>query len=224
MFRLLKLSLPFIIAFSGHAFSQVEDQLVGGVLKNRKTKERMGVLCSQMGTVQIGETSIEQCVAYEVVSLNAEDQPTYIRELNTRRSYTLDDIRGKTDASFDWDYDSEVYWDAGFYNNSDPYFFNLFAANLYGCGYDGWGWCLLLPVTAAFDAVATIGSNAALGAYDVTLIAISGVDHVVGNISSKSTRRKVIRDIRYMLNSKKVGKKRTINANRFDALKEAMSR
>lgn len=214
----LMIALMAISGQSAFAQEDVTDILVGGTITNRKTKERLGIACAKKEPVQIGDTKIESCVEYDVYSLNAKNEATYVRNLTPRYEYDAEDIRNRGANRYSNTYYSGHYDYTGFYNNNDPYFYGLAAANIYGCS-DSWGWCLLLPLSLVVDTAVTAVTNAALITWDAAMITINLADFGIGNISKGSARRKLTRDLVYMLNGKKKNKNKTVSKNRFERLK-----
>jgi hypothetical protein len=213
------LCLLFLATYS--SFSIANDQLlVGGTITNKKTKSRMGIICGKKSPVQIGDAQVEQCVKYEVVLLNGKKEPQFMRDLTVNYSSTPESLKQIPADKLTDRQTSDIYYDYGYYNNVDyPYFYGLFALNIEGCS-DGWGWCLLLPVTAVVDTAVSLGVHALGISYTVPLLAITGLDTLGQNVKQASVRNKMIKDIVFMLNTSKVGKNRNISNKRFELFKE----
>jgi hypothetical protein len=212
------LCLLFLATYSSVTLAD-DKLLVGGTITNKKTKSRMGVVCGQKSPVRIGDNQVEQCTRYEVVLLNGKNEPQFMRDLTVNYSSTPESLKNIPKSKLSNRRSSDIYEDWGYYYNVDyPYFYGLFAANISGCG-DAWGWCLLLPVTAVVDTVASLGLNALAISYDLPVLAINGLDSLGKNIKRKSTRNKMLKDIVFMLNTGKVGKNRKISNERFELFK-----
>lgn len=194
------------------------ETLVGGTITNNKTKARMGIICSKKQKVEIGEVQVDQCTDYDVVLINGKNEPDFIASLTTSYVSNPHYFKNLPENRLHQKYYSEIYEYFGAYYNRDAYFYALTAFNAYGCT-EKWGWCLLIPLTAVLDTAITLGTNTGYAIWDGVFLSIHGLDQLVGNAALKSTKRKMVKDVIFMLNTSKKGKNRNINAERFDLFK-----
>lgn len=198
--------------------SQIEDLLLGGMIENRTTKNRLGVICKKYEELKVGEITTKQCVQFAIIEFNGKNETQSLVQLATGASISV--LKEKV-ININTDYHSEIYQDHAIYPEVSPYayFYGLTASNVYGCKNVSWGWCLLLPFTAIIDTAATAGYHVGASTWDATIFTANLIDTIAGKMVIKRIKKNIMKHLVFMLNTEKRKKTKTISNQKFNNIK-----
>jgi hypothetical protein len=211
----LSLFITSLWAQTSSTQTSIESALLGGTLTDRATKNRLGVLCNKYVDVTLGNITTKQCAQFYIIEFNGKNEVqnyTFLKSVST--SEQIKEFSNKIDT----EYDSSIYSDLSIYYNHSPYFYGLTAVNAYGCKNDSWAWCLLLPITATIDTVATAGYNVGASVWEGGVAAANLVDNIGSRSSLNREQKRVLKNLVYLLNTKKKGKNKTISKKKYNLI------